>query len=225
MKIILLHGDDELKSYKRLSTFMDEAKSRSWDIVSLDDSDMTFQEALVSSALFPKERFFVLKDIKKLGKKETEWLGKKSKDLGGNLIIYHQGFAPITLIKSLPQPLKVEEFKLPKLIFQFLESISPKNIKGTIELLHEIAETQPPEFIFSLLSKQIRDLYWVKIDEKTLPYPSWRVGKLKKQADNFSTPKLKELLALLAKIDVNVKTSNAEIVPSLDLFIATRLEL
>ena len=224
MKIILLHGNDEARSYLRLTSFIKEAKARSWEVVFLDEGSMSIPETLSSENLFPVERFFILKDVKKLGKKEVEWLNKKSKSLGGNLIIYHQDYLPVTIIKSLPQPLKVEEFKLPKLLFRFLESFLPKKAKETIELLHEVARSEPHEFIFSLFAKHVRDLYWSKVEPKTLPYPSWRVGKLKNQAVSFSTPLLLGILSSLADIDVEVKTSNAEIIPSLDLLIATKLE-
>src|SRR3990167_8904671 len=132
MKIILLHGNDEARSYLRLTSFIKEAKARSWEVVFLDEGSMSIPETLSAENLFPVERFFILKDVKKLGKKEVEWLNKKSKSLGGNLIIYHQDYLPVSLVKSLPQPLKVEEFKLPKLLFRFLESFLPKKTKETI---------------------------------------------------------------------------------------------
>ena len=224
MKIILLHGDDEIKSYERLQKFVDTAKSRSWEVVYLDESPLSFQEAISSTPLFPGERFFVLRDIKKLGKKETDWFKKKSEGLQGNLVIYYPGTANVTLVKSLPESLKVEEFKLPKIVFEFLGSLMPKNAKKALELLHELLKKDPPEFVFSFLSKHLRDLYWVKRDEKSLPYPSWRVGKLREQASKFSISQLRELINKLAEIDIEIKTSETQIMPALDLLIATKLE-
>ena len=224
MKIILLHGDDELKSYGRLKKFIEAAKARSWEVVYLDETELSTLEAIRSRSLFGGESFFILKDIKKIGKKETEWLGKSGEKSEGNLIIYHPSLVPATFLKSLPKTAKIEEFKLPKLIFHFLDSFVPKNAKGAINLLHETAAHQPPEFLFSLLARHIRDLYWVSADARTLPYPSWRVGKLKSQASKFSINQLIQLISKLAEIDVEVKTSKAEVIPSLDLLIATKLE-
>lgn len=224
MTIILLHGEDEVKSYERLQKFIETAKGRSWEVVYLDNSVLTFAEALSSAPLFVGERFFVLADIKKLGKKESEWLRKKYKELNGNLVIYHPGIIPVSLINSLPKDIKTEEFKLPKLVFEFLEAVRPKNQKRAIELLHGLSKKDAPEFTFSLLAKHIRDLYWVKVESGSLPYPSWRVGKLKNQANFFEVDKLKELIESLAQIDVEAKTSQSEIIPSLDLLLATKLE-
>lgn len=224
MKIFLLHGDDEVKSYERLQKFIETAKSRSWEVVYIDDSPFSFQETLSGAPLFPGERFFILRDIKKLGKKETDWLKKKSEYLQGNLVIYHLGTVNITLIKTLPESLKIEEFKLPKIVFQFLESLMPKNAKRSIELLHELLKKDPPESLFFFLSRHVRDLYWAKTDEKSLPYPSWRIDKLRGQTGKFSVNQLSELIDKLCRVDVEVKTSDAEIIPSLDLLIATKLE-
>lgn len=224
MKIVLLHGDDEQKSYERLQKFIETAKARSWEVVYLDDTSLSFVEALRSRSLFGGERFFILKDVKKIGKRESEWLIKNAEKAEGNLVIYHSGVAPAALLKVIPASAKVEEFKLPRLIFQFLDAFVPKNAKKAIGLLHDVVKNQPPEFIFSLLARHIRDLYWVSTDAKSLPYPNWRVGKLREQAGKFKVNQLTELIKRLSEIDIEVKTSNAELIPSLDLLIATRLE-
>lgn len=224
MKIFLIHGEDELKSYDRLQKFVNTARARSWEVVSVEDSSLSLEETLSARSLFQGERFFILKDIKKLGKKELTWLNKKADKLDGNLVIYHNDALSVAFIKSLPGSPKVEEFKLPKLMFTFLESFYPKNAKRVITLLHESSHSTPPEFLFSLLSKQLRDLYWVKKEAGSLPYPNWRVGKLKNQAERFKIGELMELINDLAEIDIKVKSSNAEIIPSLDLLIATKLE-
>lgn len=69
MKIILLHGEDTIKSYERLKKFIDTAKNRSWEVVNVDQSPTSFEETLSSTSLFGNERFFILRDIKKLVKK------------------------------------------------------------------------------------------------------------------------------------------------------------
>lgn len=224
MKIFLIHGADELKSYGRLQKFIEAAKSRSWEVVYVDETNQSLLEVLRSRSLFKGERFFVLTDIKKIGKKESDWFKKNGDKIEGNLVIYHSGVVPIATLKSLPGGVKVEDFKLPKLIFQFLDSFVPKNAKTSINLLHQVAANEPPEFMFSLLSRHLRDLYWAKTEAKSLPYPSWRVGKLKAQAGKYKVNQLRQLIGELAKIDIEAKTSKAEIIPSLDLLMATKLE-
>ncbi|OGM84386.1 hypothetical protein A2421_02165 [Candidatus Woesebacteria bacterium RIFOXYC1_FULL_43_18] len=87
-----------------------------------------------------------------------------------------------------------------------------------------LLEKEAPEFIFTLIAKLFRDLYWVKIDAKSLPYPDWRVGKLKAHSSKFTADKLIFLIESLAEIDIKVKTSKADLVSELDLLIIKQLE-
>jgi DNA polymerase III delta subunit len=225
MKIIVLHGDDERKLYERLTKFVGEAKKRSWEVAYLDNPTISIQEQLSSSTLFGAERFFVIRDVAKLGKKELGWLDKKSRDLPGNLIIYHEDYISPVILKALPAKYtKIEEFKLPVLIWKFLEGLSPGNSKNSIRTFHKIIEKDPPEFIFSLIARHFRDLYWVKTDASSTGFPSWKVGKLKSQSNKFTEDKLREIINQLSDIDIEVKTSKADLVSSLDLLILKQLE-
>lgn len=223
MKIIVLHGSDVVKSYERLKKFIDTARSRSWEVSFVDESENTLEENLSAMSLFGSERFFILREIKRLGKKETTWLKKKYTDLPGNLIIYHEGELGKTFINSLPNP-KIEEFKLPKLVWSFLELLRPGATGELVRMFHKIIEKEPAEFVFALIAKQFRDLFWVKTDPVSTGFPSWKIGKLKSQASKFSPEKLKEIIGNLGEIDVNVKTGKTDLVSALDLFIFKHLE-
>ena len=224
MKIIILHGDDTEKSYARLKKFIDVAKERSWEVAYIDESNQKLEEVLSTSSLFGGERFFILKDIKKLGKKEIAWINKKYTEISGNLIIYHDAIINQTLLKSLPKDSKIEEFKLPVLLWNFLDGIIPGNAETSVRTFHKIVERQPVEFIFSLIAKHMRDLYWVNTDPVSTGFPPWKAGKLKSQASKFSEEKLKEIIGLLSEIDVEVKTSKADLTSELDLLLLKHLE-
>lgn len=224
MKTIILHGDDERKLYARLAKFIETAKSRSWEVAYLDDPIHSIQEQLSSPSLFGAERFFIIRDTSRLGKKELEWISKNVSDLSGNLIIYHEGYLSQTILKALPKESKIEEFKLPVILWNFLDNIYPGNSAKIIKQFHQLIEKEAPEFIFTLIAKLFRDLFWVKTDAVTLPYQSWRVGKLKAQSSKFTGDQLKTLIEKLAEIDVKVKTSKSDIISELDLLIIKQLE-
>lgn len=224
MKIIVLHGDDIGKSYERLKKFIETAKSRSWELSYIDESKISLQENLSLPTLFGNERFFILRDIHLLGKKESQWLRKKITELQGNLIIYNEGVLNKTFLNSLPKSTKIEEFKLPKIIWLFLETLRPGNSIKSINLLHTLLEREPSEFIFALMAKQIKNLYVVKLDSKGQSLPGWQVAKLKRQADRFSLEKLENIIEELAKIDFDSKTGKKDLVSALDLFIIKQLE-
>ncbi|HTK03588.1 MAG TPA: hypothetical protein VL401_02350, partial [Alphaproteobacteria bacterium] len=126
MKVIILHGEDTVKSYARLKQFINVAKKRNWEIL-YDDLQGT-------ASLFGKERLTILRDYKLF----------KNNKIDGTLVIYHEGNLPAAFLKTLPKDTRIEEFKLPKLIWNFLN-------KPTIEMFHEIIKTEAPEFIFVML--------------------------------------------------------------------------
>ena len=142
MNIIILHGEDTHKSYSRLTTFMETAKKRGWEILDFDLSSIQNQ------SLFGEERFYILRDYKLLTKEEITQLDKYS----GNLIIYHSGNIPVTFTKLLPKNTKFEKFDIPKLIFKFLDNI-------TLRSFHEIIKTEPVEFVFSMIAWKYKKKY------------------------------------------------------------------
>ncbi len=224
MKIIILHGEDTEKSYTRLKKFVDVARDRSWEVSYINDSNQSFQECLSASSLFGNERFFILKDIKKLGKKDLEWLKDNYLGLGGNLIIYSDKSLNVSTLKSFPKETKIEEFKLPVLLWNFLDGLYPGNDTREVQVLHKIIEKQPIEFVFSLIAKHFKELYWVKTGAASAGFPFWKINKLKSQASKFSEEKLKEIIGLLAEIDIKVKTSKTDLISELDLMLIKHLE-
>jgi len=174
--------------------------------------------------LFEEKRLVLLENYQLLDKKTINWLNEKKDFLDLTLVIYHQTTLPEAFLKSIPKIDKVEEYKLPKIVWSFLESFYPGNIKNSIQLFHKVIKNEPEEFVFSLLAKQIRDLFWVKVDPKTISYPLWRKRKLERQALRFTKEKLVETITELAEIDVIAKTSNETLANLVDFTILNLLE-
>lgn len=205
MKIIVLHGDYTIKLYERLNKFIEAAKKRGWEI-SNDEVSQT-------PSLFNIERLTILRKYNLLSKKDISNISK----IPGTMVIYNEGNIPQLFLKELPKDTKIEEFKLPKIIWNFLDNIS-------VKYLHEVIKTEPIEFVFSVLSKRFRDLYWVKVSENSLSYQPWQITRLKRQAQKYSSENLKEIINKLAEIDVKVKTSKADLISELDLMLIKSLE-
>jgi hypothetical protein len=225
MRISLIHGDYTRESIKKLQEIENIVKGKSWEIVRINkDSTLSLPEMLTSTSLFDKKRVFVVSDISSLRDDDWNWLRKNSEKLKGNLIIYHPESFPGSIRKKLPKDVRIKEYKLPRLIFKFLESFYPGNAKESLSLLHKILETENVEFVFSLLCRHLRDLYWVLIDASSIPYPSWRVLRIEKQSGKFNTNKLTRAINELAIIDIKNKTSQQSLNSLLDLLIITQLE-
>ncbi len=176
MKTIVLHGEDINKSYERLKTFIEVAKKRNWEIL--------YDNISATPSLFGQERLTILKDYKLF----------KDNKIDGTLVIYSEATLPATFLKTLPKDTKVEEFKLPKLLWQFLDNMSVKN-------LHEVIKTEAVEFVFVMI-----------------------VWKFKKNYLANPTQKVKEIIEKLAQIDADVKTGKADLLLSLDLMFIKSLE-
>ena len=99
MKLLILHGDDQIKLYARFQKFIETAKSRSWEIAYLDDV-RSIKESLSASSLFGAERFFVLRDVKRLGKSEIEWLKKHSVKSRGIWLFITKDMCLLRLLKG-----------------------------------------------------------------------------------------------------------------------------
>jgi len=225
MKILVIHGEHTLNCYHRLQEIILKSKKNGWNIERISsNSTLSLSEKLSAGNLFQRDVLYVLQDLEKVSKRDLNWLKKKSKKLEGFLVILIKRKALKTQLNLLPEGFKIEEFQLTRYLWKFLDSIIPGNSKKVIELLHIVLKVEPVEFIFSLLAKQIRDLYWVKIDEKNLPYPAWRVGKLKSQARSFKKGQLKKIIQDLSEIDIKAKTSKVSLTDSLDFLFATHLE-
>ena len=205
MNIIVLHGDYTTKLYERLSKFIDVAKKRDWEIVN-DEINQT-------PSLFNKEALTIVRKYNLITKRDIRNIVK----IPGTLVIYHEGHIPQLFLKDLPKETKIEEFKLPKLIWNFLDNIS-------VKLLHEVIKTEPVEFVFSLLSKRFRDLYWVKNESRIMNYAPWQISKLKKQSEKYTTREVVQIINKLAEIDIKVKTSKADLISELDLLLISKLE-
>ena len=213
MKILVLHGENITASRERLFNLVAQYRRKGWEIFKTDKTD-----ELLTDTLFGQKRLYIVEKIKNIDYKSL------TNKFDSNIIIWHEGNFPTTLLKKLPKITKVEKFDLPFLIYKFLDSFFPENTKNCLQILHEIILTNPPEFVLALLARHLRDLYWVKTDPETVDYPSWRVAKLKKQSNSFTIGGLKRLIIDLSDDDIKSKTSVADLATSLDLIIIKELK-
>jgi DNA polymerase III delta subunit len=223
MKIILLHGDDYQKSYERLIKFGDSAKKRDWKVERIDPSE-NIADILVSQSLFYENKLYVLEDFDKLNKGKLGWMKDILPDLDGTLVLYSKKTINKSTVKLLPGLHKEEEFKLPKIIWSFLDSFYPGNSTNTLKLFHKLIERDAPEFVFSLLVRQVRDMYYLKVAPDSLDYPSWRKNKLLNQMRKYKDGQLEKLIIKLSEADMKTKSSPQEISDLLDFIIITELK-
>lgn len=198
MKIIVLHGTDTKKLYSRLSAFIKEAKKRGWEICDFD------LNKIKNSGLFDNEYLFIVRDYKSsLAGSTSKSLNiedlAKTKDLSGNLVIYHEGNIPAAFLKELKSfntkdkdkiNLVEEKYELPLKIFQFLNNIN-------INSFNEIIKTEAVEYVIAMMAWKFKQNYIKNPNEVN--------------ARNIKT---------LAEIDVRAKRGKGSLVNLINLFLA-----
>src|SRR3989344_8569406 len=222
MGIIVIHGDNINKSFERLSYYKKSAINRKLEIRKITPAD-NISEKLTSVSLFGNDSLLVIEDIKRTNKKDLKWLKENLNAIDNDLILYEPSQLTRTILNYFPKA-KIEEFKLPKLIWKFLDEFYPKNAKNTLKLLHSIIESEAAEPIIGLINWRLLDiLTFIKNPQKIL-YDTWRLNKLENQSKKFSQAKVTRILEKLAKADYESKIGKADIITSLDLIIASELE-
>lgn len=202
---IVLHGDNLVASRERLHQLIAQAKTRKEEIVRLSGDKVTptdVIQALESQSLFGTDRLVVLENP------------TQPPSTSGNLVIWCSKELSKTALAKY-KSFQAELFKTPKIIFQFLDSLS-------LKLLHQCLTTEAPELVFYLLSRRISDLIVAKDTPQLLKQAPWQKQRLIAQASRFSLDQLLGLHQSLLDIDISQKTGSAitDLPTSLDLLLA-----
>jgi DNA polymerase III delta subunit len=224
MKLILLQGDNSSAINTRLQVFIVEAKKRGWEIINVVNKEKSIGEIFSAESLFIKERLIIVHAITILNDKDKKWLKENYKRLSGTAVIIADKELTKTEINSYPSFDTVETFELPKYIWNFLDSFYPGNSRNALLLFHKVIEKENPEFVFSLLAKHLRDLFWIEKEPAGIPYPPWRKNKLKMQQKRFKEGEIMKILEYLAEIDIKVKTSKTDLIETIDFLLVTEIQ-
>lgn len=225
MKILIVHGDDSQASRDFLNSSLRSSLKNGAKPVRLSkDSSFSVSELISSGNLFPQDSLYILEGPSSLTPREIGWLSENYKRLSGELILYSESQLSDGILKKLTAIASVKEFKPAKILYSFLDSFVPGKAGGCLKTLHLLLKKERPEFIFAVLGRHVRDLYWASVAPETLSYPSWRVSKLKTQAALIGPAKLKKVVKSMARIDLTAKSSNQDLASLLDLLIASQLE-
>lgn len=223
--IKLLHGDDQVLSRKRLREIVEESKEKGEEVVFLQGTKVTFSQiksALESQSLFGGEKVLILENFLGSGRgKEKEKIlpflleGKFQNDL----IIWEE-----KEIKGLFKGFDVETFKLPPLIFKFLDSLKPGENRESLRILDDLLKRAEGEMILSMLIRRLRLLLLAsdQNEEGLSALLPWQKKKMMVQAKFFTKEELLRLYREILEIDFLQKTSQSALSPTfrLDLFLA-----
>lgn len=227
--MIILHGEQTVKSRDRLTELLQEAKDKGQDVVRLPAKEVTLaslEEAFASSSLFGTEKVLVFEELHSLpkSKKKDELLKAVAEAAQEHpdqpVIMWEKRALTATMLKPF-KGATVEEFKLSQVIWKWLDSLSPAaNKTKLLQDLQTIYSQDGAELCFAMLARQIRLLISAK-DDGQLKGAPFMISKLRKQAAAFTLEKLLQLHRTLLEIDLAQKTSQSRLTlqQQLDLLI------
>lgn len=207
--ITLLHGDDVESSRRELNRIRDSAQGK--EIRRLDGrglTDTALIQALESGSMFGGDTLVIVENLfGKLGKKQ-----KLAATFAGiinqsptDVILWEDKEVGATVTKSLDNA-KIQLFKTPIALFQFLDGIKPGNTKSTLTLFQKTLGTHAPELIYTMIVRRIRQLIQVADGETPEGLQSWQVSRLTSQARSFTMERLVELYRKLLDMEYSIKT-------------------
>lgn len=213
MPVTVYSGDDIVSSRKAFLTHLELLRNQKVETVRIAGKELT-EEVLenfsVPVSLFKEKRALAIEGLlggpkSKEKEKILERLGRLSDCL---VIIWENKEFPKNDQLKYPKNFVFKNFKLPPILFNFLDSISPGKTDANLKALREALKEVDPSYLFLMLARQIRFLILAK-DEKNMPAMSpWQKSKIIQQAKAFNLPKLINFYRKLLEIDWQQKTSN-----------------
>ena len=205
--ITIFHGDNYVASRNFLNQVKNATKL---DAKSIKLEDLT--QALEGNNLFGDQKPVIIENLLTLPRSKTKQIlidiviNSHDKD------VYLWDKKAITAaIKKQFKAAKIQEFKLTKFIFKFLDSIRPNNQKQILSFLHQSTDTDPAELVFYLLHRRISQLIVALDSPSDLKGAPWQIGKLKSQTKGFTLNQLVKFHQKLIDLDFSIKTGRAVI--------------
>ena len=223
--IILIHGDNiessRLAYLKKLHT-PETKEVRILDGKTVDTTN--FIQTLESASLFGNSLTIGIERLLSTSSKSDNKIEKYIKILSSQsndmiIILWEDRIISPSILKKFGNLIKTEIYKYPVLIFQFLDSFVPSKGLYLIPLFQRIVKTEPPEVLFSLLVRRIRDLMKIKDGVITKELAPWQITRLTTQAKLFTMEKLVKIYQTLGEVEYEVKSGISP------LTLSTRIEL
>lgn len=227
--LILLHGDNQKDSRLSLKDYVSRWQKEGRTTQTIDGQKISLADAknaLYSNQLFEKQNLVIenllIRPHSKLKSEIIALISAYSGDK--NIILWEKKEITKALINKFGNDITVKVFKIPTLIFKFLESLSPGNAKFSLRLMHECRQVSEEGFIFIMFSRHIAELIIAKSGDTTKLIPFKR-ARLISQATSFPDQLLISLHQALLKIDFSVKTGRTGLtyLEHLDLLILNLL--
>ena len=227
MTLFIFHGDHHLQSrqalYRQLDKLKQQGHQHHWLIgdkltpaqleVSLRSQNLFLEEDLVIENLLSRP---TSKDKQACLNLIDQYQGSK------HIFLWEKKLISATTLKRLNnQHPQIQQFKIPLLIFKFLDLISPQTKTQSLQQLHQLSLQESPNFIFAMIVRRLGQLIIAHSNPEQLQGKPWQTQKLIRQARTWTLPQLLKFHYQLVQLDLQLKTSQTplDLIDQLDLLL------
>jgi len=224
--MVIFHGENTVLSRQRLNGEIEKFKG---EVIKLEGEQLTLtelQQAVESRSIFGADKLVVVFGLfsRRPSREKEKLLNYCQKENPQNLIVWEEKKIDGRILGNFKR-VKIEFFDLPKIIYKFLDSLSPVNRKTSLLFFHQCLKKEVPERIFYFLCRHVEQLIIAAdLGKRGLEnLPDWKQEKLLRQAKTFGLEKLISLYQKLLAIDYQQKIGKSpfSLISSLDLLIAS----
>jgi DNA polymerase III delta subunit len=203
--ITLLHGTYIEASRKEFIRLKDEAKAKDVRVLdgrTLDAAALT--QAVESNSLFGGDTMVFIENLfGKLGRKIKliESLATIINNSSADIVLWEDKEVGATVLKNLSKA-KVNIFKTPAIIFQFLDA-------PTLKTYCLLIQQEAPELVQAMLVRRIRQLIQLRDHVTPEGLTGWQLSRLTRQANLFTMDRLLAMYKKLLDIEFSVKNGSS----------------
>ncbi len=213
--ITLLHGDNIESSRNELNTLKGNAKGkeiRQIDGRTIDETSLT--QALESRSLFGGDTLVIIENLfNKLGRQQKRITQLASilvqSALTTDIIVWESKEVGATVLKSFDSKANIQLFKIPVVIFQFLDAIRPQNSASLLTYFAQASNRDAPELVFSMIVRRMRQLIMLKDNVTPEGLAGWQASRLTSQTKSFTMEKLHAMYNKLLTIEYSIKSGSS----------------
>jgi hypothetical protein len=218
--MIVIFGDDTDKAKARFLNLIESNRTTSDGVEWFMSKELDiprFRELLTGSDLFGQKKSVYLENLSGnyKGKKRDEIREILKSEDSDNLIILEEKFDS-RFYQGLD--VKKEEYKLPALIFNYLDSLGQVST-NTLKYYMAVVQLEPAEKVFRMTVLRLQDLMRIKSNPNKYDISKFYWKKIYQQAQKLPFERLANLYLELYTIDKETKSG----VSGIDL--GTRFEL
>lgn len=205
---LLLVGENQRALFEReaalLTEWRETREMRSIDLVKQTEDEV--KEAMGTNQLFAPAQAWRVTGLEKQRspKWQTAVIAMLESSPDDVIVSVPQEPTPAFLKKFTASMWKVETFKLPKVVFSFLESIKAKPYAQTHKLFRQALESGEEWGLHALMARQFRLLLAAKVGAP-IAGPPFMIGKFQSQAKAFTQEELLDAQHTLFEIEKNIK--------------------